>query len=354
MIECVFTLDYEIYGNGQGDLTSLVLEPTNRLLALFRSRGDRFVLFVEAAELEAIEAARSDPAIAAVKAQIRDAHEHGFEIALHVHPQWCNATYRDGRWRLDYREYNLCTLARSRMVEIVDQSIEYLRRTLDDPGYTPTSFRAGNWLFQPTAVLAQVLADKGIRVDSSVYKGGVQRALGLDYRKAGGNGHAWKFGQEVNVPDPDGILLEIPTYTELVVPWAMLTRKRLSFGWNRVGNGSEHENGHKGLRASPLRKALDLARLRYPRKLDFCRMTLHELLRTIDRARRADGADPAVFHPIVAIGHAKDLVDHDTVQRFLDALHERGIPVSTLEGVFPRCAAAPTSRAVQPATVRAL
>ena len=51
MIECIFTLDYEIYGNGSGDLATLVLEPTERLLTLFRSRGHRFVVFVEAAEL---------------------------------------------------------------------------------------------------------------------------------------------------------------------------------------------------------------------------------------------------------------------------------------------------------------
>ena len=31
MIECIFTLDYEIYGNGTGALKDLVYEPAERL-----------------------------------------------------------------------------------------------------------------------------------------------------------------------------------------------------------------------------------------------------------------------------------------------------------------------------------
>ena len=140
MIECIFTLDYEIYGNGSGDLATLVLEPTERLLTLFRSRGHRFVVFVEAAELAAIEAAGSDAAISSVTDQVRRAYDEGFEIALHLHPQWCNAAWRNGRWQLDYSEYNLCALGRARMVEIVDRAIEYLRRTVADPPTYPRRF----------------------------------------------------------------------------------------------------------------------------------------------------------------------------------------------------------------------
>ena len=33
MIECIFTLDYEIYGDGTGSLNELVYEPTDRSAA---------------------------------------------------------------------------------------------------------------------------------------------------------------------------------------------------------------------------------------------------------------------------------------------------------------------------------
>src|SRR6267142_2578118 len=47
MIECIFTLDYEIYGDGTGSLNELVYEPTERLRVVFEKRGVRFVSFVE-------------------------------------------------------------------------------------------------------------------------------------------------------------------------------------------------------------------------------------------------------------------------------------------------------------------
>ena len=101
MIECIFTIDYEIYGNGQGSLRELVYEPTEKLMAIFRKWNVRFVVFVEVSELEMLESKGTDPAIDQVKHQIKDLYEEGFELGLHLHPQWYNARYEDGTWFLD-------------------------------------------------------------------------------------------------------------------------------------------------------------------------------------------------------------------------------------------------------------
>ena len=98
MIECIFTIDYEIYGNGQGSLRELVYELAERLKAIFKKWNKRFVPFVEVAELEMIEAKGSDPAIDLVKHQLRDFYRHGFELGLHLHPQWYKAQYENGKW----------------------------------------------------------------------------------------------------------------------------------------------------------------------------------------------------------------------------------------------------------------
>ena len=126
MIEFVFTIDYEIYGNGTGLLKDLVYEPAKRLRELFRTWNVRFVAFVEVAELEKIEIFGADPAIDLVKRQVLEFYRDGCEIGLHLHPQWCNARYEKGAWILDYREYNLCTLPRNRISEVVDGSLAYL------------------------------------------------------------------------------------------------------------------------------------------------------------------------------------------------------------------------------------
>jgi hypothetical protein len=328
VIECVFTLDYELYGDGTGSLRELVYEPAARLRHLFLNHGVRFVNFVEAAELQKIDQFATDPAIGLVKRQIREFFEDGFEIGLHLHPQWCNARYDRDRWILDSAEYNLSRLPRSRLTEIVDGSLDYLRGLVGVPGFSPLSFRAGNWLFQPTQPAANVLAERGIRIDSSLFKGGVLHDHGLDYRRSLANGPFWRFDTDVNIPDPTGALIEMPIFAQMVPFWRMATAKRMGFG-NSLGDAGQNV-------VQKLNRVRDLLRLRYPRKLDFCRMTLGELTATMDAIVSETGPWSDSLQPVVAIGHTKDLVDLDTVESFLVYLKANHIPVSTLADVRPR------------------
>lgn len=329
MIECIFTIDYEIYGNGEGSLKDLVFEPAKNLQTMFKKANCRFVAFIEAAELELIDMKGTDPAIDNVKNQIKNFYADGFELGLHLHPQWYNARYKGGKWLLDYNEYNLCTLPRERIVEIVDRSIGYLRNVLEQPDFTPFSFRAGNWLFQPTRTAASVLAEKGIRLDSSVFKGGLQHRHGLDYRRAIGNDYYWSFSDHVDISDCRGILLEIPTYTEMVPFWKMLTIKRI--GMKRKGSPSNRKSN------TGIQRLLDFLRFWYPLKLDYCRLTVDELIGMVEKILREDQKDPHRFRPIVAIGHTKDLLDYEAIQFFLLYLKRNGIQISTFKDVYYKC-----------------
>lgn len=328
MINVIFTVDYELYGDGTGSLRKLVYEPALQLEEVFREYGAKFVVFAELCELEKIEAYGADPAIDLVKRQLADLLRRGYEIALHLHPQWAKAHHKAGKWFLDYGEYNLCTLKPARIAAIVEGALRYCRYALDDSAYTPLSFRAGNWLFQPTAPAATILASHGIRIDSSVFKGGLQRAHGLDYRATQEYGYFWPFDQDVNQVDPNGPSLEVPIYTKMVRPWKMGTRKRLSFS-PRLGSGS-------GTKAGKINRAADFLRWNYPLKLDFTRMTLDEMLSVAQEIIEEDRLRPSIYRPIVAISHTKDLRDVQTIRRFLLFLKENRIPVCTFRDVYPK------------------
>lgn len=329
MIECIFTIDYEIHGTGEGSLKELIYEPAARLINLFIRHNVRFIPFIEVAELEMIEANDTDSAFDLVKNQIQDLYKEGFELGLHLHPQWYNSRYEVGRWKLNYSEYNLCKLPKDRIVQIVDRSIIYLRRVLNVPDFTPISFRAGNWLFQPTRTLASVLVERGIKVDSSVFKGCLQHQHNLDYRRALKNGYYWRFMDDVNVPDPKGTLLELPIYTQMVPPWRMITTKRIGLQQKAHSASQNSKNGFY--------RVMDFLRFRYPLKLDYCRMSIIELTRMMDKVIQEDQMDPKTFKPIVAIGHTKDLVDFKTVESFLEYLQNRGIQISTFRDVYHKC-----------------
>lgn len=328
MIECIFTLDYEIYGNGTGALRDLVYEPAERLREIFQKWNARFVNFVEVAEFERIDALGTDADIDLVRRQIRELHRDGFETGLHLHPQWCNASFVDGRWVLDDTEYNLCNLPRRRIAEIVETSLDYLRDVVNQSSFTPLSFRAGNWLFQPTQIAANVLAEHSIRLDSSVFKGGLQHNHGLDYRPALRNGHFWSFSSDATEADPGGPWIEVPIYTEMVPPWRMATSKRIGLG-NSFGNTGQATS-------RKMNRVFDFLRFRYPRKFDFCRMTLDELTSMVDRIITKDQEEPASYKPIVAIGHTKDFNDPQTVDAFFSFLRAKKISISTFEAIYPK------------------
>ena len=332
MINIIFTIDYEIYGDGSGSVQQHVLAPASRLMDIFLEAGCRMVLFVEAAEFEAMDKTSAYPEIEEVKRQLRTFHEKGFEIGYHLHPQWFGATLTDTSWNLDYKYYNLCLHPKAEIRKLVFRGISYLKEMLADPSFSPISYRAGNWLLQPTEAMAEVLREAGVLIDSSVFKGGLQRALGLDYRPAVRNGYYWRFHEDVNTPTTSGILVEIPIYTELVPAWRMIKPKRL-----KIHKTKKKSNVSKGMTAKArFTRLMDLLRFRYPLKFDFCRMTLKELTSLVENIIKEDYEDPATFRPIVAIGHTKDLSDFGTVELFLTYLKEKQITVSTFKDILHR------------------
>ena len=292
--------------------------------SLFRAAGQRFVLFPEVAELEQIALASADPDAGSIAPQVRSLRQQGFEIGLHFHPWWYNARRERDGWMMDYAEYNLCTLPAATIASQVDRSLRFLRGLVGDPSFTPLSYRAGHLLLQPAGAVVDVLASRGLQVDSSVFKGGFWREHAQDYRPALKNPPAWRFDADPNVADPGGRMLEVPIHTEMVATWKMLTGKRLSLERRSAAASKSGRRIVDRLRNVRLRRAV---------KFDFCVLSFEEMTAMIESVRRQDEQDPAVLRPLVAIGHTKDLIDLDVVQRLLGYLEQQRIPVSTFAQV---------------------
>jgi hypothetical protein len=59
MLEVIFTLDYEIYGNGRGSLQDLIYTPAEKLEEIFKGHNVPFVAFIEVAELEELPSSKN-------------------------------------------------------------------------------------------------------------------------------------------------------------------------------------------------------------------------------------------------------------------------------------------------------
>jgi|YNPMSStandDraft_1061717.scaffolds.fasta_scaffold40416_1 hypothetical protein len=334
MIEFVITLDYELYGDGTGSLKEQVYDPADLLLKVFKARKIPMVIFVEAAEIEMIQREKSDRYLDLVLDQLRWAYNNGFELGLHLHPQWYRARYKNGNWVMEESDYNLCRLPAERIREVVSRAINFLKMVLADRNFTPISFRAGNWLFQPTQPAASILYDHGIRIDSSVFQGGRFKDYGVDYRKADFKKYYWKFWEDAAVSSESGKMYEIPIYTRMVPFWQMLTTKRLEL----------EKSGYQGLRTEKGRverwfsKFKNYLSLKYPQKLDFCRMTAEELRMVLEEITEKDRRSPEQLKPIVTIGHTKDLRTFDAVNYLLEFLDRNEIKTTTFKNLYPRLA----------------
>lgn len=330
MIDFIFTLDYEIYGNGKGSLKELVYEPAGKLIEVFKKHKAKLVFFVEVAELESIDSTSSDPFINRIKDQIKYIRDNGFEIGLHIHPQWYRAQFKDNNWLLNYAEYNLASLPENRIKDLLDRALSYLRSLVIDSKFTPYAYRAGNWLINPARKIAPLLASHGIKIDSSVFKGGYQSAVGLDYRQAPSDLYFWKFTDDAIKPAKEGVLIEIPIFIRMITPWKFIKGKRLSL------EKDVHKTGN--LKELFYRRFRDFIRWRLPLKFDFCRLDYKELTLTTEEIIKRDKLTPLIYKPIVLIGHTKDKPDIRMIDTFLTYLEKRNIRTAYFQEVAQKIA----------------
>ena len=320
MINLIFTLDYEIYGNGSGSLEKHIYKPTVELNKIFEQYNLRYVNFIEVAELMKIREFDNDPAIDKIEKQIKEMHLKCYEIALHIHPQWFESNYKNGKWNLNYDEYNLCTLKGNKINSYLDKSLDYLRDVVNDSTYIPLSYRAGNWLIQPSQNISLALANRGIKTESSVFRGGYQHFYSLDFRNYPKNLYYWNFSSDVMQPDLKGKLIEIPIYAEMVYIWKMYSRKRKQI--------HVEMNNRNNLKYRLFSK-IDKIRIKYPKKFDFTKMTFYEMKDMLDGIIEIDLTTPEILKPVVLIGHTKNLFDYELIDKFLRYIRGKKIQIIT-------------------------
>lgn len=236
----ILTLDYELYGNGSGDVFRNVVEPTERLLAIARERDVKYTFFFEVVEYWCLKrewesgnrmSYDRDP-VAAMEEQIRRAVSEGHDVQLHIHPQWCGAQWRDGQWLVDNSQWRLADYAG----DLADL-LRHGKQTLEDivrqvkPDYECIALRAGGYNAWPSERIVSAMREVGLRVDSSVVPGAIEAgALSrYDYSGAPRELGSWHVADKLETPAVEATdILELPIVSQSIVRFT----KFLS--WSRV------------------------------------------------------------------------------------------------------------------------
>jgi|GEM_PF-549970 len=232
----IFTLDYEIHGNGDGNPMELMVEPTYRLMDLLEKYHQKLTIMADVAEIlcfkrYAAETGKDDYHVADIEAQLCDAIRRGHEVQLHIHSSYFKAQWKNGVFDQCIEEYNMAALPYERIDEMVSESVGYLEKLLQPikKEYKVWLFRAANWSMMPTENLYRVLVKHGITHDTSVFKGGVQGGnVCYDYREAYDNLFAYPASMaNINERDEAGHLIEMPIYTEMRPFWDFVSPIRV-------------------------------------------------------------------------------------------------------------------------------
>ena len=159
----ILTLDYELYGDGSGDVFKHMINPTNRILSICDNNNIKTTLFFEVLEYIKLkkewdfgnQMGYSENPVRAIEKQLQNAALNGHDIQLHVHPQWINAKYKKDKWIVDFKNWRLSDFEVRQNYTIEDllregkETIETLIQAVV-PAYKCTILRAGGYNIVPS------------------------------------------------------------------------------------------------------------------------------------------------------------------------------------------------------------
>ncbi len=342
MIRLVLSLDYEVFGNGAGDVMQDVVQPTRRLLDICDRHGAKMTILFEVGEYWAFE--RYDPRLrevldyspcAAMKTQAVEAIGRGHDVQLHLHPQWIGAEYDRGVWQLRNSWWRLADLPEGTGSEEQAVSITGVlargKRTLEDvlqpanAAYECVCFRAGGFFAQPSRPIIRALKGAGLKADSSVVKGCRTTApFAVDYSRVEIAKAAW-WTTDTELTEegrPGENILELSVSSRMEPYWKSLKKTKLQAAWQR--RKIEKTGGPipaPGPRLSSVPAARTVLRnlwRKHASTFDFCKLSCHDML------QRLEGLDDPQQQPVVTIGHAKDFVNDRQLEEFLATVSRNG------------------------------
>ena len=349
MVNVVLTLDYEIFGNGAGDVIRDVIEPTNRILDICDKYGAKLTIMFEIGEFWAFQQYDSQlqkdlgySPCNQMKGQVLDAIERGHDVQLHLHPQWIDAEYDKGRWRLSYSFWRLADLpgglgTKEQTNSITGvlykgkQSLEKMLRAMKSD-YECVCFRAGGLLAQPSENIIAAMKKAGIRSDSSVVKGyKLTEPFEVDYSHVEVDKDCWwTTSTELTMEgEPGENVLELPVSSKLEPYWKnfKMTKLRTTLKRRAIENASVSKQGIDTEIRSVARLKTVLRKLlkKHANPFDFCKLSNRDMLSRI----REYAQFPE--QTVVLIGHSKDFFDGHNLDTFLKMTRLNGtVRFSTL------------------------
>ncbi|MFN2576166.1 MAG: hypothetical protein ABR607_00585 [Pyrinomonadaceae bacterium] len=344
-IHLAFVDDWELSGDGSGDPRDLQFQPMRELVRIFNAHGVRGSFNAEVMQqLTFRRVGRGNREVNALaddwEQNVLGTFQAGHDIQLHIHPQWNDARYENGRWQL-HGDWSILKYSADEARLMIGQGKEYLESLLRtvDPNYRCVSFRSGSWCIAPSSHILNTLVDFGIVFDMSIV-GGVRyhtRRIDLNYTNCEEDflpfypvmTDARKVSNKrepiVCVPTNHFYGSRRQTIQHHARKVIGSVKRRVTSPGNESGSGRTVATyGHEWAQAdaTPFKKVYEKGVLPYLKgrhlisdlaQLDYPLMT--EMLASIRKRARAANVDAV---PIILENHTKDIHNFSHIERFIE------------------------------------
>jgi hypothetical protein len=338
IIHLALTHDWELRGDGSGDIEEIQFAPMRRLMAIYEKFGARTTFMPDVMQqitFRKFQGQHDELRRAADSwdEHARTAYAAGHDIQLHLHSQWSDARYEDGKWQLN-GAWSLLKYDHDSAHQIIaeaKQQLENLFRPID-PDYRCVAFRASALALAPSTELLSSLVSLGIEIDVSMAAGFYldNETLQLDYRHCEETFLPYypRTNDARSVSDKREPIVCVPL-NHFYGSRREVTKQNLALATALLNRGAQPSNasGHRPqldtqtsgvarvyekLIAPVLKRKYfvsDLSRLNYP--------LMREMLASIRQRALTSGWERV---PVVLTNHPKDIRDWDGLEKFVSEL----------------------------------
>jgi hypothetical protein len=352
-IYLAFVDDWELSGNGSGDIQQLQFRPMRELVKIYNAHGIHGSFNAEVMQQLTFRKFQDEhPKLKALADEwdraVRETFSQGHDIQLHIHPQWKDAEYHSGEWRLT-ADWSILNYDPEEAYRMMLAGKEYLENLLHpiDPNYRSISFRAGSWCIAPSPHMLGLLVKLGIVFDMSIV-GGMHyetKNIKLDYANCEEDFLPYYpvMTDARKVSDKREPIICIPT-NHFYGSRRQVLKHHLSKAWEQAKEriapaSAQKKNSSRSVQAyghewaevshrSPLTRIYEKGISPYLKgkhlisdiaQLDYT--LLREMLASIRRRALRSGLKEI---PIVLENHTKDVQDFSHIERFIADVSKAG------------------------------
>ena len=310
MLNIILTIDYEIFGEGTGDVMQHMVNPTAKILGILNRHQVPITIMFEVCEylkfVEYDKQLKKDWGYSfadKIREQVVAAYQDGHDIQLHIHPQWLDAGYANKHWLISNPYRSIVELSAKQINAAISSGKKAIEKLIKpfDPEYTCCAMRLTNlpWVEAPAEVLP-AMKNNSIKVHSLA---------------VADNPHDTSTGYWYL--DKDKQLIEIPIHSIEAPRYKALTFHRLKTALYRTKYTSELTKILNKLKGN--KKSTHSLTRPYSLKWDFCKQSAKEMLSFLEKGMaRYDYTSREI--PLVMISHSKDFFNEKNLNSFLDSV----------------------------------